>query len=110
MKLFRIFLIVLAMSVLMMTVVSAAPAPNQLYSEYDLHRDGVIDEYDLAIVQTFSFAWFSVYAGEGGAIGMFDPYIYELADFNDDDMIDIEDIMEVAIRYECHAWDSCYWN
>jgi len=109
-KFTKTIFIVLALLILIGTVSSAAPKEpvsvnidvNQWFSQYDVYRDGVIDMTDLAIMQSF-------FGQSLSQNTLFDPYILNIADFNQDGVVDIDDINEVAMRYNCMISQPCYW-
>ena len=107
-KIFRITLIALALVVLTTSVISAAPKEpvsvnvdvNQWFSQYDVYRDGVIDMTDLSFMQAFFGASNNT---------LYDPYLLDIVDFNEDGIVDLDDIIEVSLRYGCEISQPCYW-
>ena len=112
-KFTKILLSALVLLLLVISVTSAAPIQpenatfeiNQAFSQYDVYRDGVINITDIAFMQSFMYTEF----GDFMSAPLFDPYVVAIVDFNQDGIVDIDDMNEVAIRYDCIVSQPCYW-
>ena len=70
---------------------------NALFSAYDVAPPyGTIGKQEIELLQAFFLE-----AAQGGYL----PWL----DFNNDGVIDVNDLAQVASRFECTFADACYW-